>query len=83
MKEVVTIAQCDVCGMKYTGISDENQVVNSGVYPICISYRSNFSGTYKDFSFGDVCEKCREKILNDFIALGEKYTKRKSANECD
>ena len=83
MKEFVTIAQCDICGMKYAGISDEKQVVNSGVYPVDITFRSSCADIFKDITFGDVCVKCREKILADFIALGEKYTKRKSVNGND
>lgn len=79
MKECIIVAQCDVCGIKYSAVEDDRQVARTGVYQTQIKYNvhGEFSGiTNKDFNFGDVCENCREKILRDFEALGGKYIKK-------
>lgn len=86
MKNAVIIAKCDVCGIKYAAVEDERQVARTGVYETKIEYHCHCASNNNEkgfdvIGFGDCCKECREKILNDFIALGEKYTKRSIERE--
>ena len=84
MKENVIVARCDVCGVKYAAVQDDKQIMKTGVYETKVEYHSwgvSDGNGYKAIEFGDCCKECREKILTDFIALGEKYTKRSIERE--
>ena len=86
MKETVIVARCDVCGIKYAAVQDDKQIMKTGVYETKIEYHchcgtSNNEKGFAVIELGDCCKECREKILTDFIALGEKYTKRSIERE--